>query len=270
MRIRIMVITLLLLTTHAWGAAGGDDPLEVARRRCERMSAILEKAMVLKKARVADSEACAALKNEFEVSGASCMTALEMAREIAEELQTDDPAAGRQAYFDACIESESERIAKNPKSAAETGGPATAKDLHGAYVLLVQPEAAAKALNKVADPFGEKFQYFIFAEDGRFRYISADKEIGGVKSRKDVQEMVEVMDKLPGGTRPVSFRFLKDGFILLYDQAKPDFGMIWGANAVKAHRDSGKGIVWEPGDILLSLDKDGEPVYFKQLRPLPE
>lgn len=132
-----------------------------------------------------------------------------------------------------------------------------------------QPEWLDKARNKVADPFGEKYQYFIFSEDGRFSYISSSKKIGNVNTRKDVQEMVDAMMKLPGSSQ-VYYRFLQDGFIAIYGKDKPNFGVVWGVNVVKSRWDSGKGLVWEAGDILLSLDKDGEAVYHKQLRPMKE
>lgn len=223
----------------------------------------------MRKVKATDSDICNALKKAFGIGDTSCKDAVEQAQDIQDSLKSDDPAKSKQAYFDACFESKQERIANNPQKNEDVGNFATAKDLHGAYELVQQPEWFDRARNKVPDPFEEKYQYFIFAEDGRFSYISSSKKFGDVKTRKDVQEMVDMMLKFPGSGKTYN-RFLQDGFIVLYHKEKPNFGVMWGVNTVKSRWDSGKGIVWEPGDILMSLDKDGEAVYHKQLRPFKE
>lgn len=270
MRIWFAVVCLMAYGTCAFGADGsGDERIQEARKRCERMSSIIGKTAEMRKLKASDGDICIALKKNFSVSDDTCKAAVEQAKDIQNALKSDDPAKAKESYFDACFEAEQERISKNPKKNVDVGGFATAKDLHGAYELVEQPEWFDKATNKVPDPFEEKYQYFIFAEDGQFSYISSSKKIGDVKTRKDVQELVDMMKKFPRGGQTY-YRFLQDGFIVLYHKEKPNFGIVWGVNTVKSHWDSGKGLVWEPGDILMSMDDDGKVVYRKQLRPLKE
>lgn len=133
MRIRIAVLCLVAYVTCAWGADGvGDDPVQIARSKCERMSSIIGKTAEMRKLKAAESDICASLKKDFGISDTSCKDAVEQAQEIQDDLKSDDPAKAKQAYFDACFESEQERIAKNPKKNEDVGRLATAKDLHGA------------------------------------------------------------------------------------------------------------------------------------------
>lgn len=277
MRTLIVVFCLMSYGTCAFGAdRGKDDSVLMTLNRCQKMSAIIEKIVVMKKNRATDSGSiCTTLKKDFAISDTGCRYFGEQAQKIQNTIKSDDPAKTRQSYFDTCIESEQAQTAKNPDKNESAGRFATAKDLHGAYELVVQPEWIDRARNKVPDPFQEKYQYFIFSEDGQFNFISSSQKIGDIKTRKELQKLVDEVKATSGKSPQAYYRFLKDGSIFIYHKNRPNLGVVWGVNIVKTHMDfgegpSGKMPVWEPGDILLSLDKNGVAVYHKQLRPIKE
>lgn len=272
-----LLITVLFFAMPALCfAQAGDKAAEATKNIeniCKRRSSIIARAFDLNLAKTPQKEICAIVGKEYNytVTESACAALVDTVKEVHEKDDKIMAPKVEALYFIACTTKlEKERLAKKPKRSEDIGRPAIQKDMPGAYYLVQAPEAIDKLRNTAPDPFDEKYQWYIFHEDGRFDYFSSSKDIGGIKSRKDVQELIDTIRKLPGAQPPTYYRFLKEGFLVLHAKEEPDFGTLWGVNLILNRYDTGKGIVWEQGDILLSLDQDGKPVYHKQLRRLKD
>lgn len=260
----VLAFSILFISNNVFA-----DSKESYEKNCKNNAEIITRGFVLLKAGKNRVEICKNLLESFGVKQIACdstINAIENTKKKYPKVTKDDVQS---SVFDYCMSKAPKEIEEVKPDSLNEDGWTTPEELVGAYVLVQDPDFVKEKFNLVEDPFGDKYQWFIFEKDGRFRILTANKDVN-YEFKKDLEEILDSMDRMSGGSSPTYYKFIEEGFIILHKKATPKKGLVWSVNSVRNKVEMKNGVIWEVGDIILGLDKNGENVYHKQLRRLKD